>query len=315
MLSIIAYDIEGNRFELPTPVYMTLNRDENVPADDMALTFPFIESLPELDRITAKDGGETVFTGIIDEQMTISGGGGIFTKLVARSMAAVLLDNESKPVNYVNPSGSVIFSRHLAPCGIVACKGDDAVLKGPLNISKGCTHWQAFYSFCINALGKIPRIEADGTADFSGLERNGEILFSNNGGVSYSSIKENSRRCLVISRVFVKTSHKGDYDTVVQNGDGINRRIDRVRYLDASGAVPVTVADSMINNGRDSSYELVVVCPLRLLNIIGAKATVEDSCLGRRENLYVSALSYSLKPGVQATSVTLKKEYQSEKSG
>lgn len=309
MLKITATDVKGNSFALPSPAYLTINQDEDVPADDLSLTIPININLTEINFITAEDNGVIVFSGPVDEQQTIVSEDSVYTKLTARSMASVLLDNESKPVNYMNPSTYVIFSRHLLPCGITKYKGEEKVMKDMLNISKGTTNWQAFYSFCVNTYGKMPRIEPDGTANFNGLESDREILFSNTEGINYNSVLENNKRCRLISDVWVKTTDNSGYITDVYNPDARERGILRCRYLDASASSSsLTVADKIINNATDSSYEITLVCPERLLDIIGAKAAVKDNYIGKVENLYVSSIYYSLRPDGEHTTVTLKKE-------
>ncbi|MGN1130411.1 MAG: hypothetical protein ACI4Q8_03585, partial [Ruminococcus sp.] len=153
MLTFIATDIFGVDVPLPQPLSVTINQEENVPADDLTVVFPFAEGLNELDKILVKDMGVIVFKGVVDEQQAISNKSGAFLRIIARSMAAVLLDNESKPASYINPSVSVIFSRHLEPCGIESYKGDNLSCVGSFNIPKGSTNWQVLNSFCIKTFG------------------------------------------------------------------------------------------------------------------------------------------------------------------
>ncbi|MCH5299568.1 MAG: hypothetical protein J1E96_07390 [Ruminococcus sp.] len=311
MLTFNALDIYGNEIVLPIPSYMTLNRDEGVPADDISISFPVIKDLPELCELTIREESEIIFYGQVDEQQTVVSSSAVLTRIVARSMAAVLLDNESKPVSYYCPSTSIVFSRHLEPFNITSYKGNDVVLKETLNIAKGMTNWQALYTFCMRAYGKPPRIEADGTVNLNGIECDKSVYFSNVDGVHYISLKENNKRCNTLSDVWVKLSAGDGYVLNVINEDAKARKIKRERYLDATSAsASPIVAQTMIRNSVDNSYELIVVSPERLVNVLGASAIVDDSYIGRRENLYVSNIYYNLTPDGERTTVTLKRRQE-----
>ena len=308
MLTFIATDIYGKDIILPQQLSVTINQEEAVPADDLTVVFPIIEGLSELDKIQVKQNDEIVFKGIVDEQQAISNKSGAYTKIIARSMAAVLLDNESKPANYINPSTSVIYSRHLKPYGIEKYNGENQSLVGSFNVFKGSTNWQAFSNFCVQTFGKIPRIESDGTANFNGLERDKEITFGSDEGINYISVTENNRRCQLISSVWAKTSAQGDYTTEITNDTAKDRKIKRERYFDATANSDLRVADKIINNSIDSSYELSLTCLGCYLDIIGSRAKVKDRHLGIIENLYVSGICYALNSNGEFTKVLLKKE-------
>jgi hypothetical protein len=305
----VGIDINDSIIDLPVAEYVTINQEESVPADDLSVTFPYIEQLPELVKIKAFYNSELVFLGIVDEQQVVAQESGVYTKIIARSVAGVLIDNESKPVSYLNPSTSVIWARHLEPHGIDKPVGDDVVLKGALNISKGMTDWQAFYNFCINAYGTVPRVEGDGTVKFSGVECDREMLFSNNGGTKYTSIKENNKRYQLLSTIKVKTTDSGGYNSIVENKDAVSRKIDRQRYLDsASTSNSLVVADTMLENAKKESYEITLICTEPLINVLGAKTKVQDDYIGEIDNLYISGICYRLKPEGEYTTVTLKKK-------
>lgn len=309
MLKLIGITDNENEIELKRILSLTINREENVPADDLSAVLSYNRNLPELNMIKLMDGEKIVFKGVVDEQQTLLTAKHAYNKLVARSMAAVLLDNESEPVSYFQPSTSVIFSHHIKPFGIESYKGDNRACKEAINISKGYSNWKAVDIFCKKAYGNSPRVEGDGTINFNGIKNNSIIEFSNEGGTRYNSVKENNRRCSILSQVSVKLKPDSGYIYKVKNPSALSKGIQRVRYLDAS--VPSTapdVAQIMINNGNASSYELRITTNERLLDIIGAKARLRDSKIGDRDGLYVSAVYYKLTPTIETTTVVLKKE-------
>ena len=308
MLELYGIDAEQSQIKLRDIISLTINQEENVPADDLSVTLSYNREMPELYKVLLKENGETVFKGIVDEQQIVTDDSTAYNRIIARSMAALLLDSESEPVSYNQPSTSVIFKYHIEPLGIKKYKGDNILAKEHLNIPKGSTNWQAVEAFSKLAFGRFPRVEGDGTINFNGVINDTEILFSNNGGIGYNSIKENNKRCKILSNVRVKVKSGGGYDMNVKN-EYANSLIKRERYLDASVAsASPDIAQIMIDKGNAMSYELELKSPYRLLNILGAKALISDSLIGERAGLYVSSVYYKLTPDSEFTTVKLKKE-------
>lgn len=308
MLIAKCADTSGNIHTLSKIISMTLNRDEFIPADDLKLVVPLDTQLPELRAVTLLDGGEVVFTGVVDEQQSILDTKHAVTSITARSMAAVLLDNEAHPVNYYFPTASVIFYRHLKPHGIKDFKASGSVYKGSLAVSKGATCWQVLLSFCKKAFGTFPRVESDGTVNFSGVESVRKLRFSDS-DIPYISVKENTKRCKPLSDVYVKLPTSKGYFLNIENSEAKARGIDRVRYFDASLSGNIDIPHSMVNNSERTAYSLYISTPRRLLNSLGAETELDDAILGKRKDLRVSAVYYSLSPEGERTTLRLRKEY------
>ena len=301
----VAEDLE--EIELGDIISLTINREENVPADDMSVTLAYNPDLPEIYRVRLTDDGETVFTGIVDEQLTAADKNGAYNRIVARSMAALLLDNESIPKNYNQPSTSVIFKYHIEPFGFKEYKGKNKIAKGTINIPKGSTNWYAVEAFAKKAFGSFPRVESDGTVNFNGAKNDSMIRFSKSDGIRYNSIIENKKKCKLISNVRVKLKPDFGYELNVRNKN-VSAAVRRERLLDASvSSVMPDVAQVMIDNGNIAAYELELTTPHRLLNILGYGAAVDDEYIGSIDNLYVSSLYYKLTPDGEYTTVTLKR--------
>lgn len=309
MLKLAGITDDNKEIELKGILSLSVTQEEKVPADDLSVTIAYRNDLPELAMITLSEDDTICFKGIVDEQQTVLTQKDAYHKITARSMAALLLDNESEPVSYYQPSTSVIFSHHISPYGISAYKGGNKSCKEAINIAKGYTNWKAVDTFCKKAYGNSPRVESDGTINFNGLENSAVIKFSNIDGISYNSVKENKKRCKIISKVNVKLKSGSGYTYAVENPFAKNRRIQRVRYVDASvSSTTPEVAKTMISNGDASAYELRITSNERLLNVIGAKASLSDSLIGDRDKLYVSSVYYRLSQTQEYTTVVLKKE-------
>lgn len=308
MLEFKFKDVDDNDIILNNPIYIVINQDEKIPADDLSVTFPLLKDIGELCEVEVFDDDKIVFKGVVDEQQNVLSDTLYFTKINARSMAANLLDNESRPVNYTDVSTSVIFSRHILPNAIKSFRGGNITYKGNLNISKGTTDWQAFYTFAQKAYNKTPRITAEGIADFNGINSEETLTFSNSNGIKYSSLKENKKRCKLISDVYMKTKQSGGYDTVIRKDSIISRKINRRRYVDISVSRNFSLPEVIINNSIGNSYEVTIITPERILEKLGAKVRIEDGGLGVIDGLYISSIYYRLTPDTEETTLILKKE-------
>ena len=63
-------------------------------------------------HIIAEENGEVVFLGEIDSIVSERSATAQTMKISARSLAALLLDNEAEPLDYNSPSPQLIFRRH-----------------------------------------------------------------------------------------------------------------------------------------------------------------------------------------------------------
>lgn len=309
MLSFEFLDINDNVVQINDPYTLNINMEENVPCDDMTAVFDYAPC-DEFKSVRVYDNDTLLFSGIVDEQQRISTDSGTFLKIVARSMAAHLVDNESVPISYMHPSVSVIESRHLRPFGVRVTGERDTTYFGTQTVKKGDTNWQAVEDFAKNVYMNTPRVNQNGELDFCGVQNDTLSVFSNNGdGIRYTKFSENIKRCEEISTVRIKVTNSSGYHSTVENADALKRGIKRERYLNAVLTdTPAVYADSMIKNGRKKSYEITLVCVGQHMSVFGNCAVVRDSMCGEIKNLYVSAVRYRLSAKEEVTTVTLKRK-------
>lgn len=309
MLSFEFVDINDNVVQINDPYTLSINMEENVPCDDMVAVFAHVPC-DELKSVRVYDNDTLVFSGIVDEQQRISTDDGAFLKIVARSMAAHLVDNESVPVSYMHPSVSVIENRHTKPFGVRVTGERDTTYFGTQTVKKGDTNWQAVEDFAKNVYMNTPRINQSAELDFSGVQNDTLSFFSNNGdGIRYTTLTENIKRCEEISTVRIKVTNSSGYHSVIENADAISRGIKRERYLNSVLTdTPAIYADSMIKNGRKKSYEITLSCIGQHMSVFGNCAVVKDSVCGEIDRLYVSAVRYRLSAKQEVTTVTLKRK-------
>ena len=297
----------GSRIEPKNVLSARLDCELDVPADSLTLTLPFDGRLREADTVEAYQGETLRFFGQADEVISVRQGERLVTRVTARSLAALLLDNEAEPLTYNNPSNKLMFDRHLAPFGITSYDEERHPLYNDLRIDKGMSHWQALEAFCLKRYGSAPRIEGR-RAFLRGYGREGTVLFGEN-GVRCLSLNESLRRHRLISEVKVKFNSANGYSSSVKNANPLCDGVRRVRYVNAAADnVNLDAAWHMIDKGNRASYLLRLDCAGARPDLLGMPAVVEDSGLGRIEGLRVTGVKYTMNEKGELTTVSLRKE-------
>lgn len=310
---IFAGECSGEIYRLPEAESVEINQELYVPADDLTVVFPYSGDIPGLHKIYVLDDecgdvdraiekNDVLFKGVVDEQILSADVNGASIKVYARSMAAVLLDNECPPMMYVNPSGDVICGKHIEPFGVDFEIADVNCRCGELAIPKGSSHYRAVEKFCAEFLGTVPRVDGKGVCRFDTFENVGDILFDNKFGVEFESVTVCENRYSRISRVYV--SGENGYDMTVNDGETQSLGIVRERYLNLANSETGTLsdADNIIRNGRMQSLSVTLMCGGCLINKIGFNAAVSvEGCEG--ESFVVSQVKYTAINGIEKSRV------------
>lgn len=301
---------QGMKVVLEKPLSVRINQEEDTPADDLTAEFPLTSILPPLAFIYVQaEGGGMVFSGIVDEQIVQYTARGAVCILKARSLAALLLDNEALPQTYYMPSMPVLFKRHIQPYGFTGFTGSKAAFSAKLQITKGMSEWGVLALFCKEFLGTVPRIAAQGVVDVSGQIQPETVLFSNSGGVQYSCMRESRKRYKLLSEVMVRAGKDGSYSTRTADEEAVSQMVLRRRYLNAAEDTrkPAVCGESMLREARRKAYEITLDCPGEDAPGVGARAVLEDKMLGRVQNLTIAASCYILDADGQRWEILLRK--------
>lgn len=222
-----AESFDGTRLLLGRAVSASLTYEKEVPADLLKVEFPSLGDWPELLKVYGYKDSKVVFTGIVDEQNTRWSKDGVFTELVCRSLAAVLIDNEAEPVTLRNPSWRLMCEKYARPFGIEHNKNDIKceVATGEFAVKKGESCYSVLANFAKIFMGKEIFVCNKGILHISKNKCNqvdlGEVV----------NLKKKFCPYKKISQVFIQNS-TGAYQTGFVNNEtnGVCRR----RYFASS---------------------------------------------------------------------------------
>lgn len=311
-MTYFGYAPEGDEINLGAPISVILNREEDAPADDFTGIFPVTcpSSLPPITVIRVLSGDSLTFYGIVDEQTVQTASGGSTVKLVARSRAAFLLDNEALPQTYVHPSLKTIFERHAAPYGFTGYLGIPGAYSGEMTVTKGMSEWQVIADFCAYFLGTVPRITPDGILDASGEQPKESIYFSNIGrGIPYVSLRICSKYHALLSEIYAQTSRAGEYALKTADEKAASLGVMRRRYLSAAKSGNAYFnSKQMMKAAHRKFQEIILVCPGAVSAELGAPVAVEDHVIGLLDGRSIAKLSYMLGDVGEFTQITLRRD-------
>lgn len=267
MVTAYLINSQNERTPLPYPTSFVINREIGA-ADDLTIKFPannFGEYTSS--QIELIIDGRIEFSGIIDEIRLTENKHGTDAMIYARSKAALLLDNESKPTSYQNADSNLIAQNHIAPFGIDYINDDNGEYTD-LTIYKGISHWQVIKNFCSACYSNEPFVNEEGKVVLYENESDRENLyFCNNGGINYTSAYVNNKYYKLISSVYTKALLRDDYDIENTNEAAEALGIRRVRYVDGTHSGN-GYGEKLIEQGNSESLEIRVSvaeylhCPL-----------------------------------------------------
>lgn len=304
--------VKGELNDLGAPSSVRIHKEEDTPADDLVVSFPFNQVIEELDQISVLLEDQMVFDGIVDEQKVVYGASGAEIFLSARSRAAYLLDNEALPQVYFKPCLKTIFERHISGYGFSKFIGEQKTFSGEFTVKKGMSEWDVLESFCLLFLNTAPRITKDNVVDATGkaLMKETAILQNSTEGIPYSEISMLNKHYSLISEVFVRAQKQGNYSVRVCDEESIKKGIRRKRYLDAvdDPRTPVSVGEKVIESGKKDCYSVTAVCPGAFDFEIGQRVLVRGA-EGIEEGPYViSKIKYTLDQAGEKSEITMHRE-------
>lgn len=296
---------------------LEINQSLDIPADELKAKFVYRDNFPHIGRIylmeepvndveSAVNSGRTIFSGVVDTITVSADLSGSEITVCARSMAALLIDNECQPKGYMNPDTDLMYANYLKPFGLKIAGMKRAKYQGRLRIYKGDSHYRALEKYCANFLDSNPRV--DGTGVFhTDCIKSGEIIaFDNSAGTAFSSVTVCEDNYSIISKVYVCTDTDGKYNTVLNNEEAQKTGIVRERFLNANADSGFTLSDGdrLIENGRKKSLRVTLTADSMIINKVGCKCTVNTPMTYGR-NFLINEIHYEKNSEKEKTTVKL----------
>lgn len=290
MMKYILKDAIKNEYVFFNPKSVTLIREKNVPADSLDVLFLTDMNEVEFAEIAVFDGSKCVFRGLVDEQIETISESGIMLEINARSLAALLLDNEAMPQSCCLPNMQLFMERNFSRLGFKDYIGNDKPKSGSMSITKGTSEWSVLEQYCRKFLGTYPRVNENGVIDIS--ENEGETtVLTNEGEHKIISLSRIKKRCELISEYRVRTLRGNGYEMIISNKNAKRLGVDSVRYLNSvdNGGVGIASCYENIEESNRLYDTLRLTVSGRVLMNIGDWIVLPDYELG---NLRVSRLRY-----------------------
>ena len=305
-MNYCCYTVSGKKVALLPPVSVQINVHEDAPADDMTVVFPLTEQVPKIATIRVWNGEKPIFSGIIDELMVGVTKSGAMIKLIARSRAALLLDNEAMPQEYHYPSLTQLYERHVEPYGFCGFIGNGGTFDTKLTITKGMSEWQVIEEFCIRCFGTIPYVTADDYIDCSGAVPNEQLVFDNSNAscIPYLSILYRDKFYKRVSELYVQPKLGQAYTSVVHDDQAHKLGVQRRRFVVSNNYR----GTRMIDSAKRKAVEITVVCAGGICGSLKMPVVISDTILGTIDKLSIAGWTYTLSSNGERCEYLLRKE-------
>lgn len=275
---------DGEEYELPTLLRWEFSYTGSVPCDSFSLESLYspemAETLRRAVRFTAREDGETAFTGIVDEVGTDCGEKGMRLSLSGRGMAALLLDNEAEAVSYEWATTEEILRNHVTPHGIV-CVGWDSVAVARYRVANGSSEWKVLNDFAVLRGGLEPYFERDGTLTVKHAREMGSLTID--ASIPVTALHYSDKRYGVIAEALVVDKKTGTKRKIRNEAfcarGGTSRRVFYVPARSGEQTMRYT-GEYQIDQSREGAETLRVTIVGRFDARPGDRARVLETKLG-----------------------------------
>ena len=229
MLRYVLTDVNGQATSFFKPVSMNIVTSLDAPADSFKASFYVSGEIPVINSAAVYNGEKLIFFGYADEQRETKTDKGCLLEIRARSLAALLLDNEAMPCTYCLMNMELLFERHFKPLGFKGYIGTSEALDKRLIIKKGMNEWDVLENFCRLKYKSRPFVTNDGYIDTGEAEDRDTVFLGGN-----KRISRIFRRSAVISDIYTRLEPGGDYIMHTQNTSALSKGIIRKRCFNAA---------------------------------------------------------------------------------
>jgi hypothetical protein len=311
-LRFIAYGAKDT-FTFDHPVEFELVKSYDSPAQSLEAVFPCEQAMnTELMRLLLFHGEQRLFYGLVDETCLSHTDEGRRLKIAARSVGALLLDNEAVPKLYTNVYLREIISDHLSPYGFPTVIGVDNPFFSQYQIVKGTSEWEAFSNFCRSAARGTAYLNDEGDVICTVNPPRGKTLQISNrreDAIHYASLRVVNNRYAPVSKFLIR-DNDGAYSYSYTNPEASTLNIQRIRCLipgpEYSEGTEGGWLDGRLRVRRSMLGKLVITatCPGLLEAAFGDRVDLDDGYT-TRSGLFVQQVRHRLGEGGYTTTLTL----------
>lgn len=207
---------DGTAYALPAILDWEFSYGLGSPCDAFELTCvwePGMETLMAAAvRFRAIHEGTTVFTGVVDEYDCVRDEEGSRLELSGRGMQALLLDNESLPMEYQTATVGDILRDHVTPYGITLAGTSSLGAVAGFTVSTGQSEWNVVHDFACYYGGIVPRFDREGQLILTGWQDEASVVLGD--GTSFTRLSYGEKRYGVLSQVVVRDRSRKVTETV-----------------------------------------------------------------------------------------------------
>lgn len=201
---------DGRKYQLPELLEWELNYGCGTPCDSFRVVCLWSGTddrvLADAVRFAARQDGETVFVGVVDECEVAWSEQGCRLEVSGRGMAALLLDNEALGLDYDLATLQDILADHVLPYGIqVEAKGDFPPVER-FCVDYGSSEWAVLYQFACYHAGITPRFDREGRLVLAKWQ-DGPVKVIHD-RVPVTALKARDKRYGVLSEIWVREPGK-----------------------------------------------------------------------------------------------------------
>ena len=220
---------DGAQLRLPEPLEWELEYTAGVPCDSFRLLCPWEpgeeSGAEKAVTFTLTEDGAPRFRGVVDEvEHRIEGSGG-YLEVSGRGMAALLLDNEALPADYLTATAEDILRDHVEPYGIQVAQVSGLPAVSGFSVQSGQSEWQVLYQFACYHGGITPRFDREGRLVIAPFP-DGEALVLR-GDTAVTDMAWRVRRYGVLSQILVRDKSRMTVEQVENSelaAQGLQRR-------------------------------------------------------------------------------------------
>ncbi len=220
----------GKTVSLENVLNFSIHKDEKTPADALHAVFS-CDKIPEnFTNIKLEGATGTLFWGLVDEIIFTDGESGKLLEIYARSIEALLLDNEAMPQTIFFPSVPLLKHRFLSDLGFssVISEQNDA-LSAEFVVHKGSSVYEVLSNFAENYLSTSFHVLDNNTVLFG--EKDTMSVYEDDTPEFFEFSRNNYDVC---SHMYYKDASTGAYATCFENEKA--KGILRIRF--AQNSIP-----------------------------------------------------------------------------